>query len=100
MTESTINLDEKRGMAAQKATEIRRLLLNVQTNEEQLRAGLDALEAQLVAVPAQTWPEAADKARYLLKLLAESPAGQDPRRQKLISAALADFENLSAREIR
>jgi hypothetical protein len=85
-------------MAAQKATEIRRLLVDVEANEEELRVRLESLEAQLIAVPALTWSEAADKARYLLKILATSPAGQDPRRQKLISAVLADFDRLSTEE--
>jgi hypothetical protein len=38
------------------------------------------------------WREAAEKARYLLNLFAASLAAQDPRRQKLISAVLDDFE--------
>jgi hypothetical protein len=50
------------------------------------------LESNLVAAPAADWPEAAEKARYLLKLFGASLAGQDPRRQK---AVLADFDRLS-----
>jgi hypothetical protein len=38
--------------------------------------------------------EAAEKARYLLKLFGAS-LGQDPRRQKLAEAVLADFDRLS-----
>jgi hypothetical protein len=53
------------------------------------------LESHLVAAPAANWHEAAEKARYLLKLFGASLAGQDPRRQKLIEAVLADFERLS-----
>jgi len=34
MTDKTIDLDDHRGMAAQKATELRRLLANVEANEE------------------------------------------------------------------
>ena len=49
----------------------------------------------LVAAPAVDWHEAAEKARYLLKLFGASMAGQDPRRQTLIEAVLADFERLS-----
>ena len=48
----------------------------------------------LVAAPAANWPEAAEKARYLLNLFANSPIVQDPRRQMLIAAVLADFERL------
>jgi len=95
MTEKTIDLDQHRGMAAQKATELRRLLANVEANEKALRLRQDELEARLIAARAANWHEAAEKARYLLKLFAASPAGQDPRRQKLIAAVLRDFERLA-----
>jgi hypothetical protein len=95
MTEKTIDLDQHRGMAAQKATEVRRLLAEVEANETSLRERQAELEEHLLAAPATNWPEAAEKARYLLRLFAESQTGQDPRRQKLIAAALADFARLS-----
>jgi hypothetical protein len=53
------------------------------------------LEARLIAALAANWREAAEKARYLLKLFASSPSAQDPRRQKLIAAVLNDFERLA-----
>jgi hypothetical protein len=37
MTDKTIDLDQHRGMAAQKATELRRLLADVEANEQTLR---------------------------------------------------------------
>jgi hypothetical protein len=46
--------------------------------------------------PAANWSEAAEKVRYLLKLFAATPAGQDPRRQTLIAHVLDDFARLSA----
>jgi hypothetical protein len=95
MTEKTVDLDQHRGMAAQKATDLRRLLANVEANEKALRLRQDELEAHLIAAPAANWPEAAEKARYLLKLLASSPSAQDPRKQKLIAAVLDDFERLA-----
>jgi hypothetical protein len=94
MTEKTVDLDQHRGMAAQKATDLRRLLADVEANEKALRLRQDELEAQLVASPAPNWPEAAGKARYLLNLFAASLAADDPRRQKLIAAVLDDFERL------
>lgn len=94
MTDRTIDLDQHRGMAAQKATELRRLLANVEANENELRRRQDELEAHLLAAPAADWHDAADKARYLLNLFVATPAGQDPRRQKLIAAVLADFTRL------
>jgi hypothetical protein len=95
MTERTVDLDLHRGMAAQKATELRRLLSEVEANERALRLRQDELEAQLVAAPAADWREAAEKARYLIGLFAATPHAQDPRRQKLIAAVLRDFERLS-----
>ena len=96
MTDRTIELDEHRGMAAQKATELRRLLSDVEANEKLLRQRQAALEEQLLATSAATWEDAADKARYLLALFASSPCAQDPRRQMLIARVLEDFMRLSA----
>jgi hypothetical protein len=94
VTDRTIDLDEHRGMAAQKATELRRLLVGVQADQAALKARQDALEEMLAALPAAGWPEAVEKARYLLTLFAETPAAEDPRRQRLIADVLADFERL------
>jgi hypothetical protein len=98
MTKQTIELDMRRGMAAQKATELRRLMSEVAANEEMLRSRQKELEEQLLATPATTWADAADKARYLLSLYASSPAAQDPRRQMLIARVLEDFVRLSSLE--
>src|SRR6266436_9036350 len=95
MTDKTIDLDQHRGMAAQKATDLRRLLADVEANERSLRLRQDELESHLIAAPAVNWQEAAENARYLLDLFAVTPAAQDPRRQKLIAAVLDDFERLS-----
>ena len=65
MTDRTIDLDGHRGMVAQKATDQRRMLAEVEANELNLRLQRDELEAQLLAEPAANWPEAAEKARYL-----------------------------------
>src|SRR5579863_2334739 len=95
MTDKPIDLDQRRGMAAQKATELRRLLADVDANEKALRLRQDQLESHLLAEPATNWHEAADKARYLLNLFAATRAAEDPRRQKLIASVLADFKRLS-----
>jgi hypothetical protein len=95
MTDRTIDLDQRRGMAAQKATELRRLLADVEANEKTLRLRQTELESHLLAAPAANWHEAAEKARYLLNLFAATLAAQDPRRQTLIAAVLADFARLS-----
>jgi hypothetical protein len=95
VTERTVELDLHRGMAAQKATELRRLLADVEANEKALRLRQDELESHLLAAPAANWHEAAEKARYLLNLFAVTLAAQDPRKQKLVAAVLADFKRLS-----
>jgi hypothetical protein len=95
MTDKPVDLDQHRGMAAQKATDLRRLMTEVAANEQALRVTQDQLEAQLIAAPASTWEEAADKVRYLLSLFGATSSGQDPRRQTLIKAVLDDFSRLS-----
>jgi hypothetical protein len=95
VTDRTVDLDLHRGMAAQKATELRRLLADVEANEKALRLRQDELECHLLAAPAANWREAAEKARYLLNLFAVTLAAQDPRKQKLVAAVLADFKRLS-----
>lgn len=94
MTDDSIELDGYRGMVAQKATELRRLRLEVQTDQAALKARQEALEQMLVALPAEGWPEAVEKARYLLGLFAETYEAQEPRRRRLIAEVLADFERL------
>jgi len=95
MTENPVELDQHRGMAAQKATGLRRLLADVEANEKQLRLRQDELEEHLMAAPAASWQEAAEKARYLLNLFAATLVSQDPRKQRLIAAVIADFKRLS-----
>jgi hypothetical protein len=96
MTKQPVDLDQHRGMAAQKATELRRLMAEVVANEQALRQRQHELEEQLLAARATNWVEAADKARYLLSLFAGSPTAQDPRRQMLIARVLEDFLRLSS----
>ena len=95
MTDKPVDLDKRRGMAAQKATDLRRLLSEVQANEKVLRQRQDDLEAHLLAAPATTWPEAAEKARYVLGLYATTLTAEDTRRRKLVAAILEDFERLA-----
>ncbi len=95
MTDRPVDLDEHRGMAAQKETESRRLLHEVHANQAALRARTEELETFMAAAEAMTWPEAAAKARYLIELYAATQDAQDPRRQKLIAGVLADLARLS-----
>ncbi len=90
-----IQLDEHRGMAAQQATEIRRRLAEVEADQAALRRRRTELEKFLLAAPAVTWEDAAERARYLITLFATTTLGQDPRRQKLIAGVLDDFRRLA-----
>ena len=94
MTETPIELDKHRGMAAQKATDIRRVLAEVEANAKLLRDKQGVVEIQILAAPATSWPEAVAKARYLLGLFAQSLDASDLRRRKLIDRVMADFDHL------
>jgi len=94
VTDDPVDLDKHRGMAAQKATEIRRLLLEVETNSQVLRQRQSELEAQLLAMPATCWPEAAVKARYLLTHYQATLGREDTLHHRLVEAVLADFARL------
>lgn len=100
MTDSPpVDLDRHRGMAAQKETENRRQRLErFQADQAALRRQQDELEALLMAAPAETWPEAAAKAQYLLQIFAATPEARDPRRRALIAQALEDLARLCDRE--
>jgi hypothetical protein len=95
MKHSPIILDEHRETAAQQATDIRRRLAEVEADQAALRHRRTELEKFLVASPASTWPEAAEKARYLIGLLAQTSIARDPRRQQLMAGVLDDFIRLS-----
>jgi hypothetical protein len=96
MTETTVTLDEHRGMMAQKATELRRHHAEIEADQAALRRRREALEQHLLATPAANWAEAIERARYLLTLFAASSEGRDPRHQKLIANLLDDFTRLSS----
>ena len=94
MADQTTNLDDHRGMAAQVATELRRMTAEVEADQASLRERRDELERLLAAAPSADWAEAVEKTRYLLSLFAETSAAADPRRQALMNSLLADFDRL------
>ena len=94
MIDDPVELDKHRGMAAQKATDVRRLLLEVETNSQMLRNRQSELEAQLLALPATCWPEAAVKAHYLLTHYQKTLGREDALHRRLVEAALADLTRL------
>jgi hypothetical protein len=96
VSDKPLDLDKHRGMAAQKATDIRRALAEVENNARDLRDRQGVLEKELLSVPATSWPEAAAKARYVLNLYAAGLAPADTHHRDLVAAILADFARLSS----
>lgn len=99
MTDEPVDLDRRRSGAGKIAADIRRHALHeFEAAREALRRRQEELEAQLLAEPADTWPEAAAKAQYLIRLYAATADAQDARRKQLIARALADIARLLDRE--
>ena len=95
MNDNPVDLDKHRGMAAQKATDIRRVLADVEANARLLRDRQGVVEIQLLAVPAASWAEAAAKARYVLNLYAAGLPPDDTHHRDLVAAVITDFARLS-----
>lgn len=95
MTDDPVDLDQRRGLASQKSTEIRRRLQEVEEADAALRLRKDEFESFLITAPAATWPEAAAKARYLLQIFSSSLDPEDTHAQRLISRTLDDLVRLS-----
>lgn len=96
MTDTPIDLDKHRGMAAQKATDIRRVIADVEANAKLLRDKQGVVELEILGAPATSWPEAEAKARYLLNLYAAGLASTDTHHRDLVAAVRADLTRLSA----
>jgi hypothetical protein len=82
-------------MAAQKATDVRRALAEVENNAKQLRERQGVLESQLLSVQATSWPEPAAKAPHVLNLYVAEPAPGDAHHRDLVAAIIADFVRLA-----
>jgi hypothetical protein len=95
MNNEPLDLDKHRGMAAQKETDIRRALAEVESNARDLRDRQALVEDQLLSSPAASWPEAAAKARYVLNLYAAGLAPDDTRHRDLVAAIFEDFVRLT-----
>jgi hypothetical protein len=95
MTDEPLDLDKHRGMAAQKATDLRRAIAEVESHAKDLRDRQADFEKQLLSAPAASWPEAAVKARYVLNLYAAGLPSEDTHHRDLIAAILNDFARLT-----
>ena len=98
MTDTPIELDKHRGMAAQKATDIRRVIADVEANAKLLRDKQGVVEIEILAAPATSWPEAVAKARYVLNLYSASLAPTDTHHRDLVAAVIADLTRLAGEE--
>jgi hypothetical protein len=95
MTDKPVELDEHRRMAAQRSTETRRRLREVQADQLAMRHRQQEFERYAVTASSTSWRDVAEKARYLIQLFAVTPEAQDPRRQALIASVLEDLARLS-----
>jgi hypothetical protein len=95
VNDDPVDLDKHRGMAAQKATDMRRLLADLEANAKTLRERQGLVEAEILATPATSWAEAVAKARYVLNLYSAALAASDTHHRDLVTAVLADLARLS-----
>ncbi|MBY0381946.1 MAG: hypothetical protein K2W78_08530 [Xanthobacteraceae bacterium] len=96
MTDGPVELDSRRGMAAQKATGLRRILADAEAHAAALRDQHLRTEMQLLDAPAVSWPEAAAKARYVLNLYRATLGEQDTHHRDLVASVLNDFARLDS----
>lgn len=94
MPPDSIDLDGHRSDKDKKATETRRRHDDVRQGQNRLEQRGQALEWQILARPAESWPEAAARARHLIHLLAEIFAIRNGRQRALIDSVLRDFARL------
>jgi hypothetical protein len=101
MTDDPIDLDGRRSVAGQHASEMRRRpAISRPPHTLPPQPHLESLEDQMLAEPARTWVEVMEKWRFLLEQYAATPEAEDERIQKLIKRALGDMERLRKREER
>jgi hypothetical protein len=96
MSDDPVELDSRRGMAAQKATGLRRVLAEAESHAASLRDQHLQTERHLLDTPAASWPEAAAKARYVLNLYYATLGEQDTHRRDLVASVLKDFARLDS----
>ena len=96
MSDDPVELDSRRGMAAQKATGLRRILADAETHAAILRERQLQIETELLDTPATSWPEAAAKARYILNLYYATLGAHDKHHRDLVASVLKDFARLDS----
>jgi hypothetical protein len=94
MADDPVELDSRRGMAAQKATDLRRIVAEAEAHAAGLRERQLYIERELLGAPVASWSEAAAKARYVLNLYYTSLSPQDTHHRDLVASVLRDFARL------
>lgn len=94
MDDPPVSLDARRGMSAQKETELRRRTAGVRADQAALKERQAEFEEGLISTPAGSRKEAVIKAKYLIELYGATAEGADPRRALLIVRALDDLDRL------
>ena len=97
MTDNPVELDEHRGMAAQKLTEIRRRLHEVQADQAALRRRQEEFECHALAAPSTTWAEAATREAALK---AEQETRDAEFAERIAREAALEAERQAARDAR
>lgn len=96
MADDPVNLDKHRGMAAQRATEVRRGRSRRQESERvSSRDRHKEIDRILASAPAADWAEAAKNARFLIELLSGGSLAQDCHYRALMARVLQDIDNLA-----
>jgi hypothetical protein len=95
MTDDTIQLDQHRGMSAQKATEARRRLKEIRAEQVSLRTRQEEFEKLLLLAPSANFRDVASKCHYLLELYARDCEVCDTRRLTAIKLVLEELETFS-----
>ena len=93
--EPAVILDHRRGLRGRNETDRRRQRSAVRADQDAVRDSQASLEKHLFAGPALTWPQAAEKANYLLRRYAATGEAQDPRYKQMIEDALDDLQRLT-----
>ena len=92
-----VTLDDRRAPEDRFAVLVRRAICGRSDAERAAPGPRDGVDALLLLGPAKTWPEAAERLRYLVEQFALTFPGQQARQQKLIRRALRDISYLLAK---
>ena len=102
MTGRVENLDSRRSFDSQTNVESRRREFQNRSPDHPVIASMPdaALQSQMLAGPADSWPDIARKAVFLIERFARTSEAQDEQLQALIRRALHDVKRANRREKR